>query len=342
MSFDAQAFIEGVQALQLPTPDMETLDAIVQAEGADMLMSALQAAREGKKRALTYLQGILYVVTPATRSRLSRRGLPPLPLVALIEIGKAEGPTFSTKLRTWDAEGGQDGDDARYLRLTIARQLENSRLKPVPPTSQPGQGQRSSSAAGGSGPSTNENPRQWPREATEDTGPSNPVEDVGSSPEARKDDREFISQHIYGGKAAACFSADKTRGDVHTVRIEAAEVRPGGQQRDYDWKGKVSIQLSNRELPLVLATLMRWITKFEGKGHGASNEKWFTLENQAGKIYLSVNAKGRSPRGIPILPGDAYSITTLIIRQMLKNDPFLSSEALLAITKKQAEILLAA
>lgn len=42
------------------------------------------------------------------------------------------------------------------------------------------------------------------------------------------------------------------------------------------------------------------------------------------------------------MAGDAYSICTLIMRQMLKNDPFLSSEALLMIVKKQGELHLGA
>ncbi|MEC4720379.1 hypothetical protein RY831_14550 [Noviherbaspirillum sp. CPCC 100848] len=41
---------------------------------------------------------------------------------------------------------------------------------------------------------------------------------------------------------------------------------------------------------------------------------------------------------VPILPGDGYALTTLLIRQMLANDPFLSSDVILAIVRKQAEL----
>ena len=89
-----------------------------------------------------------------------------------------------------------------------------------------------------------------------------------------------------------------------------------------------------RKLPSVLATLLQIQSKFEGKGHGAQNEKWFVLENQPGKVFLSVNAKGVASRSLPIGPGDCYQVSTLVIEQMLKNSPFLTADTLLSLIKR--------
>jgi hypothetical protein len=156
------------------------------------------------------------------------------------------------------------------------------------------------------------------------------VEDVSAH------DRTFVSQHIYGGRAAVCISADQTRANVHTVRVEAAE---SISTRQYDWRHKIAVQLSQRELPLVLAVFMGWIQKFEGKGHGENNSKWFTIENQGNKLFLSVCAKGQTPRAIPILPGDSYAATALLLGQLLKNDPRLPPELLLSLVRKEAALV---
>ena len=42
---------------------------------------------------------------------------------------------------------------------------------------------------------------------------------------------DYLSVHVYGGKAALCFNADTTRGGVPTVALDAA----AGANRQYDW-----------------------------------------------------------------------------------------------------------
>ncbi|MDR5799093.1 MULTISPECIES: hypothetical protein [Caballeronia] len=379
MSLNTEAFAADLRRLKIPPPDRNTLMGVYDLEG-DYITKAVPECDRDNERALHYLRGIFFTVTPTLKERLQRRNMMIPSLKVLVEIGKREGPQFARRLKQWD-EAGEDGDDSRYVRLTMAKFLQqeaeesNGTSRPQQsPNQRQGNGQaherqqrhgpRTPAAQDGSAsapapdrrqqtqqssrPSSNQSgqnrpppppqQRQQPPEATRgqrqpddrDDSPAPPGEDV-----PQQQEKDYLSQHIYGGKAAACFSADTTRSGTATVRIEAAESKG---QRQYDWKDKVSIQLSSRELPLVLATMMQWLPLFEGKGHGANNEKWFALENQAGKLYLSVNCKGKNVRGVPIMAGDAYSICTLIMRQMLKNDPFLSSEALLMIVKKQGEL----
>ncbi|MCB4350152.1 hypothetical protein LA345_40880 (plasmid) [Burkholderia vietnamiensis] len=387
MSMNTEAFAADLRRLKIPPPDRNTLMGVYDLEG-DYITKAVPECDRENERALHYLRGIFFTVTPTLKERLQRRNMMIPSLKVLVEIGKREGPQFARRLKQWD-EAGEDGDDSRYIRLTMAKFLQqeaeesNSASRPQQSTNprqgtgqaqarpQQQQGPRAPAAAaqerGASAPTpdrrqqSQQSPspthtsnqrgqdrpppppqqRQQPAEAARDQRRHRDDQDDFSGPSGdeapQQQEKDYLSQHIYGGRAAACFSADTTRSGTATVRIEAAESKG---QRQYDWKDKVSIQLSSRELPLVLATMMQWMPLFEGKGHGANNEKWFALENQAGKLYLSVNCKGKNVRGVPIMAGDAYSICTLIMRQMLKNDPFLSSEALLMIVKKQGELYL--
>ena len=293
---------------KMPVPAAGVLESVRGVVGDDYLGRALAAARQGNPKAVDFLRGASYIVTPATAQRLEAKNLCVPEMRVLMAIALGEGPTFSVRLRDWVNKGDDEGaEDARYVRYTVASYLQKIREKAV-----------ASVAA------------SRDSEAEIDNDPEGPL-----PAQIIEEGKEYLSEHIYGGKAAVCFNADQTRGGLYTIRIEAAEANA---QRVYDWKGKVSIQLSSRELPLVLATLMLWVPKFEGKGHGANNEKWFTLERQGSKMFLSVCAKGKSPRGVPIMAGDGYALTVLIIRQMLKNSPFLTAEAMLAIVKKQADL----
>lgn len=355
MPLNTEAFLADLDRLKIPVPDDNTLMGVYDLEG-DNLTKAVAAYALGNERALNYLQGIFYTVTPVLKERLKRRNLMIPSLKVLVEIGKREGTQFAGRLKRWDASN-QDGDHSRYIRLTLAEFLQqeaasnasreqgshgnSDRARESRSTSRDDPHQSSRQEPRGDDRARQQNrqppPHQRPQQQNTDVDRSSAPQDTrnASGDEPSQQSKDYLSQHIYGGKAAACFSADFTRSNLATVRIEAAET---SGQRNYNWKDKVAIQLSSRELPMVLATLMQWLPKFEGKGHGTNNEKWFTLENQAGKLFLSVNCKGKAARGVPIMPGDAYSLCTLIMRQMLKNDPFLSSEILLKIVYKQAEM----
>ncbi|MBG6083218.1 hypothetical protein [Rubrivivax gelatinosus] len=399
MNIDAAQIAHAARKLQIPVPSENIVRQILTIEGT-MLVRQLEEARKGSHQAEMYLRGVMLACHDNTISRLSRKGTPPS-IAVLVNLGKAEGPEFGERVKEW-AEAGYpgQGDLVRYVRLTLARELEAqtkaaTRAAPpehpiapalVDPTGyrphrgKPGQSQsdqrppqqshRPESELSALPPWAEDDPLAPPATSAEarcpapsdqrrdpgDSGqysrrehqgkaqrhsaPAQPPRVEADAPRAEggvaraEGDREdYLSQHIYGGKAAACFNADVTRGGTHTVRIEAAT---SSGARQYDWQRKIALQLSQRELPLVLAVFMGWLPRFEGKGHGENNSKWFTLENQGNKLYLSVNAQGQAPRGVPIMAGDSYAVTTLLIRQMLRNDPFLSPEIVLSLVRKEA------
>jgi hypothetical protein len=361
--------------LKWPVPDDATIKAVIAVDAATM-RRAVDQSISGNDAAKTYLKGVFLTAHKSTRERLERRRIAALEMSVLVTIGRTEGSSFALKVKEWDAAGAPDGTpEARYIRLTIAKALEASRRsataandtphderddrmhEEAPETADSRQARSGQHAARNH--QDHPEPQPQRRSGGVDGDPRDShrprlVSDNGGIPYVADDEvvhmpegagipegvgnqsgEEYLSVHVYGGRAAACFSADVSRSKMSTVRIEAAE---SSGTRQYNWKGKVAIQLSSRELPLVLATFMHWIPKFEGKGHGANNEKWFALERQGNKMFLSVNSKGSSPRGVPIPAGDGYSITTLLIRQMLKNDPFLTVEALFHLVRKQAEL----
>jgi hypothetical protein len=358
MTFNAITYQQSIRALSLPVPDSHTLFDIFDIEG-DSIVKAVDAFKAGNERAKNYLKGILYAVTPATKERLSRRGLIVPGMGVLISIGRHEGPDFSVKLKAWDESGQDNCEQARYVRLTLARYLEKASRSSVAPvaahpvnapaapagTRTPSQARPALTmpparqAVPATGRQIDQHRTQQHAEALQQAEPPSsdiPWPESESESGPGPDGERFKSFHVYGGKFAACFSEDTTQRGIHTIRVEATEANG---QRTYNWKNKVAIQLSQRELPLMLATLMLWTIKFEAKGHGQNNEKWMTLEAQPGKLYLSVQSKGTGARGVAIAPGDAYPITTMIVKQMLANDPFLTADLVFKLAKKQIEIM---
>lgn len=305
--FNARVTASDLLRLKLPVPSIEVLEEIHSLEG-NTLTSSIERATAGDAQSIGYLQGIFFTVLPVVSDRLATAKLAPPSIPLLVTIGRTEGPVFAKALKRWVENGCPENDEGGYLRRTYAKTLHSDFNRPV----------------------VNE-----AVEAANDT--SNGSVDVGVSvgqphaPVRQQSEKSYVNRHVYGGKVAVCFSADQTRTEEHTIRIEAAMASGA---RTYNWEDKIAIQLSTRELPSVLATLLQIQSKFEGKGHGAQNEKWFSLENQPGKVYLSVNAKGLASRSLPIGPGDCYAVITLVMEQMLKNAPFLTAESLLSLIKR--------
>jgi hypothetical protein len=305
MHFDAQSASAKLSSLRIPVPAIDVLGEVYKTEG-DHLSDAIERAQAGDNSALHYLRGVFFTILPGCAERILQANLPQPSLPMLIGIGKTQGPQFSQQLKHWSESGYADSDIGRSLCETY----RNAHLQ-FSSSQEPAVLIEAADIETAEEPVTSDN-------ACESAG-----------------EKTFVTRHVYGGKVAVCFQSDTTRAGEHTIRIEAAE---STASKKFNWSDKISIQLSGRELPGVLATFMQMQTKFDGKGHGAQNEKWFTIENQPGKVFLSVNKKGRTARSVPIGPGDCFGVVTLLIEQMLKNSPFLSAETLLNIVQRTAQI----
>lgn len=149
----------------------------------------------------------------------------------------------------------------------------------------------------------------------------------------------YASRHIYGGKNAICFNADEKKNGEKTVRIEAAMAV---RERQYDWKDKISIQLSHQEMIGVFSVFMGWVPSFEGKGHGVQSEKSFSVKMQDHdiyKFYLSVNCKDKASRSAPISAFDGARLATFLLSQMLKNEVDIDQALYVQMLKHFATLL---
>lgn len=124
--------------------------------------------------------------------------------------------------------------------------------------------------------------------------------------------REYVNVHVYGGKAALCFSADETKHGVPTVQIDAA---PMISERTYNWSEKVTIQLTVGEMPHVAAVIFGVLPGCDYGNHGADHKKGFKMENQAGKVFVQLRAPGVS-HAVPITAADIWKVGNLFARQL--------------------------
>ncbi len=307
-----------IRALNMPLPSVDRLMCLARMENVPLKDDLYQAINQtgdwerSKQRASCALSAC----TEWFEANLASLGYE-LSLEERVAKAVAYGPDLISLVQT-AALATDQGDNAKKMLQSIL-----TRKTPASSTETP--------------PSLAEAPRAAQPEAPATPSPAAPPEKQGAAPSpapstaAVNDDAEkkWFQVHVYGGKAAACFSADTKRNSTaQTVRIETAE---SNGTRSYAWENKIAVQLSVKELPLVLGVFMGWLPAYKAEGHGDNNDKGFSLERQEGKFFLSMFAKGQRARALPIPPGDAYCITSLLLRQMVANDPHLTSAEVLKL-----------
>lgn len=172
------------------------------------------------------------------------------------------------------------------------------------------------------------------RSSAANDAPAEEIDRAHTQPHGDGERQEFRSVHAYGRKAALCFSADETRkGRLATVRIEGAE---SIGERRYDWQQKIAIQLTAKELPVVLAVFMGWLPEVRFQNHGPQKDKAVSLKNQEkGIVFVSVQ-QGRAARAVPVTATEVYPVVSLLVEQMMANSPHLTAEALLMVVRAMA------
>lgn len=132
--------------------------------------------------------------------------------------------------------------------------------------------------------------------------------------------KQFNSFSVYGSKAALCFNLTDKDGRS-TINVDGAAII-GGQRR-FDWQNKVSLMVTESELPFVLSVLYGWLHEFEGRFHGPQKNKSFKIINQQGKIFFSVSQAGQS-HSVPIGGADAFYLLAKIMGHISKDYPGVS------------------
>ncbi|MGH8436308.1 MAG: hypothetical protein ACRERX_17930 [Pseudomonas sp.] len=210
--------------------------------------------------------------------------------------------------------------------------------------------------AGGQVPATPEQGVGQGGEAPEQSGPApSPVPRVharplvqasrplpGQSAPAPASDSEGAQNrdgiHIYGGKGALAFEPCSSRSGKLALTVDAA-VATGVRQ--YDWRNKIIIQLTEKEMLLLFAVLRGWLSRFEATAHGQANDKSFSIENQATKFYVKVVQKGRPMVTLPVEPGDAALVVMMLGTAIVKHQPMLGDlQGVDRLVKPMTEMML--
>lgn len=128
--------------------------------------------------------------------------------------------------------------------------------------------------------------------------------------------------HIYGGRGALAFEPCKSRAGRLALSVDAA-VSTGVRQ--YNWRQKIVVQLTEKEMLLLYAVLRGYLTHFEATAHGEANDKSFRIENQGHKFFVKVAQKGRPMVALPVEPPDAAMLTLAVGNALVKSQPVLAS-----------------
>lgn len=150
-------------------------------------------------------------------------------------------------------------------------------------------------------------------------------------PESDSAGRTYVKKHCYGAKAALLFEADTTRNGMHTVAVDAADAT-GPKQ--YNWAGKLRLQLTRDELLVAMAVLLGMLPRCEYKNHGEDKSKGFSIEDQGDKLFIRVFGGGQKIKAVPVTPEDAFYVAQIFLSQIKKNSTDLDASNLLLLLQR--------
>lgn len=141
---------------------------------------------------------------------------------------------------------------------------------------------------------------------------------------------EYLDHHVYGSKGALCVQANfKEKHGLHTIAVDAAS---SAGIRKYAWDKKIRLQLTQSELPEFFAVVAGMAPYCKLNNHGAGNNKALEIRDQGDSLFVQVYGPGQSV-SVKILPSDTYYVSQIIMRQMLRNAPWLDSVGLMSLVR---------
>ncbi len=318
---DLNALNAQLAAFNLPSLTEASLAALPTGVGLTRIEHALQQAKRGRQGALVFLSKNLrnaHAPAPVATAVATRApGNPPEAATAQSRPIPPAPPASSAPAAARPAPPNAPAPSAspaatRQAPTTVpAPSVPASTLRSDPPAATPPVPSRQTPPA---------------------TAPS-----AQGIPGTTRPDR--VGCHIYGGKAALCVESDETRQNEPTLRIEAARATA---PKTYDWKQKISIQLTADELPLVAATVLGLLPRCECKNHGPDHDKGLEIAHQEYHLFVRVFQKEQSPRAVQVNPSDSYHLATLCLRQLRKASPWLTDQGVLALLRLTVQRMVAA
>jgi hypothetical protein len=149
----------------------------------------------------------------------------------------------------------------------------------------------------------------------------------------------YYSFKIFGTGAALCIAEARTRStNQHSINIEGALTLAGGGQKTFDWPNKIVVQLTVKECYEVLALFENKIRSVKFDGHGRNHDKSLQIEYQESQYYVRLIQRDRSAVAVPVRPVDAIPVKSLLLKQLLANEPHLRIDDIRGMVDQMASM----
>jgi len=145
---------------------------------------------------------------------------------------------------------------------------------------------------------------------------------------------EQAKVRCYGSSSALTIEATKLHknnvecGD--TVNLDVAPKGDNGVQ----WDRKITVQLSENELPILAAVCLGYLPKAEFKRPG----KGVVVQRQENKIYVSATQGAGNNFALPIPIGQSFQIASLLLIQLQKQTQLYDGDLLIAALRGSASL----
>lgn len=148
-----------------------------------------------------------------------------------------------------------------------------------------------------------------------------------------KERESGIKLVAYGGSYAFQCQQARTVAGWHTIQFESApKNHTSPTDRTFNWSQKIAFQITDSELPMLIAVLFGFLPAIRFDLHGPEKNKWLEIVNQGNRMFFRAGMKG-SPHVAPVSLIEASMFGLLALNQYTANFPLLNSDSVLASVK---------
>ena len=146
-------------------------------------------------------------------------------------------------------------------------------------------------------------------------------------------DSRRSSLHVYNARCALTVDPSRNRADtVHTVNLETATRSAAGA--DFAWDAKLVVQVTGRELPDVVATLLGLRSRVECLHHGPRRDKGYRLFHDGERCVVQLFSGDSGRHTVSLAPADRLGVVAMMFRQLQRNHGGLPADVLYAMLER--------
>lgn len=137
-----------------------------------------------------------------------------------------------------------------------------------------------------------------------------------------QDSRSYDQVTVFGGKTALSFDHSPTPDRKSTtINISLAKAKKDKCTDGVDWKSKIMLMLTPKEVALIAAVFLGQIQSVRFAGHGSNNEKWIEVAeapegSYQGTIKVTM-AQGKDIRNCSITFNDILEVISVFNRALI-------------------------